>query len=181
MYEDGPRPPPAALAFAERVRRIVGTATALHARGEGTPTPIRCTRRPKRKRCDGRLEVQLIDIPRDVVRWRCPRCGDAGEVYGWRGESWDLDEIELGAGPVVQLELAEAEHEALFNMFEAEPVADAVVCGAVLVRPGIVRLRAPEEAMIALAEAAAAEYTFTDSPTRRRRLGRVCDLLDELV
>jgi hypothetical protein len=48
-----------------------------------------CWRRPNRKACRGVLEIELVPENHEI-RWRCPACGNAGAVTGWKGEIWDM-------------------------------------------------------------------------------------------
>jgi hypothetical protein len=48
-----------------------------------------CWRRPNRKACHGALEIELVPEKYEI-RWRCPACGNAGAVTGWKGELWDM-------------------------------------------------------------------------------------------
>jgi len=38
--------------------------------------------------CPGELETELEPRTRHLW-WRCPVCGDAGEISGWAGTKWD--------------------------------------------------------------------------------------------
>lgn len=49
----------------------------------------RCWKRPDRKPCRDVLEITFVP-ENDKIRWRCPTCGNEGEITGWRGEFWDM-------------------------------------------------------------------------------------------
>jgi len=57
-------------------------------------TPVRCRKRPARKRCRGLLVVRRRDVPA-VVEWECPACSASGEIAQWQHSDADLRDMEL--------------------------------------------------------------------------------------
>jgi len=49
----------------------------------------KCWRRPKRKPCNGELDILLEEETRQI-HWYCTVCGDEGVVSGWEGLIWDM-------------------------------------------------------------------------------------------
>jgi RNA polymerase subunit RPABC4/transcription elongation factor Spt4 len=72
----------------KKLTEIITFATAIKA-GISVNSPPVCWRRPKRKACLGKLEIDF-DPDTDQIHWVCPECGDEGVVTGWRGLIWDL-------------------------------------------------------------------------------------------
>ncbi|MBD3373953.1 hypothetical protein GF406_02865 [candidate division KSB1 bacterium] len=52
-------------------------------------TPLRCRRRPGRKRCNGRILAMIPDEDPMTIHWFCPVCEDNGVITGWQGTLWD--------------------------------------------------------------------------------------------
>lgn len=71
-----------------KLSEIITYATSL---AEGIPTESnpKCWRRPKRKPCEGKLDIEL-DQTSGQIYWRCGICGDEGVVSGWEGLIWDM-------------------------------------------------------------------------------------------
>jgi hypothetical protein len=74
----------------KKLGEIISYATAIEAFIWVDFEP-ECWRRPKRKACKGRLEIDL-DSDTDQIHWRCLECGDEGVVTGWKGLIWDLSD-----------------------------------------------------------------------------------------
>ena len=72
----------------KKLGEIVSYATAVEA-GIWVDFEPECWRRPKRKACKGKLDIDL-DTDTEQIHWRCPVCGDEGVVTGWKGLIWDL-------------------------------------------------------------------------------------------
>jgi RNA polymerase subunit RPABC4/transcription elongation factor Spt4 len=75
----------------QKLTEIITFATAIKA-GISVNSPPVCWRRPKRKACLGKLEIDF-DPDTDQIHWVCPECGDEGVVTGWRGLIWDLTDF----------------------------------------------------------------------------------------
>lgn len=72
----------------KKLGEIITYATANTA-GISVDFQPECWRRPNRKACRGALEIELVPESHEI-RWRCPDCGNAGAVTGWKGELWDM-------------------------------------------------------------------------------------------
>ncbi|OGR06667.1 MAG: hypothetical protein A2511_15485 [Deltaproteobacteria bacterium RIFOXYD12_FULL_50_9] len=57
-----------------------------------TGDPPKCSRRPNRRSCKGRLNIHFTED--DRIYWICPVCGDEGVVDGWHGLIWDVSVYE---------------------------------------------------------------------------------------
>jgi hypothetical protein len=80
---------PAHRCFSAKLKKLcplITYATAIHA-GISIDFRPNCWRRPKRKACEGVLEVEMR---KDFIHWHCPECGDEGVVTGWKGLMWDM-------------------------------------------------------------------------------------------
>ena len=84
--EDVPEP---ARRMAEYFGTIITHASAVITENEFHSAPIACRRRPGRKRCKGKIEVDFR-YPDFAILWNCPVCGDEGIISGWEGTHWDL-------------------------------------------------------------------------------------------
>jgi len=83
----GPAAPQLKLKVA-KLAEIIEHATSIESDllvGE----PPQCWRRPQRKPCKGRLDINFTDD--DRICWKCPKCGDEGVVDGFRGLIWDMN------------------------------------------------------------------------------------------
>ena len=78
--------PGPALRLGEYLASIVAAATAGTPAG-GQKIPIRCRRRPGRRRCPGIVSYRILSDTR--VNWACPHCGDNGFIANWQGTAWD--------------------------------------------------------------------------------------------
>lgn len=82
-------PPVPRLKFSLRkLGEIITWATAKEA---GIPVALRplCCKRPNRKPCQGKLDVDSIPGTAEI-HWLRPECRDEGAVTGWAGEVWDM-------------------------------------------------------------------------------------------
>ncbi len=68
----------------EQLGRIIAYATDLN---DDHPRP-KCSRRPGRKPCPGKLEAFITENLE--IYWHCPVCEDEGLISGWQGLLWDL-------------------------------------------------------------------------------------------
>ena len=71
---------------------IIMVASLVHEQ-DRVQTGIPCRARPQRRPCPGRLSI-FVAAPNEeltsVIVWRCPSCGESGEVSKWEGTLWDL-------------------------------------------------------------------------------------------
>jgi len=114
---------------------------SLAAPGEARATPVRCRKRPARKRCSGLLTVRRRDVP-DVIEWQCPVCANTGQITSWRHSAADLRgtmvEPALYAKRVpVSVEL----HAALRETAWLDPFFVQLAYSAVVTDAGQVELR----------------------------------------
>lgn len=175
---------PARTPALRHLSRIIQAATVRPA-GVITRTAVRCRRRPGHTPCAGFIEVRRQDLP-ELVRWYCPRCGDAGVARNWRESPW-----RLRPGPAAEQALMITLPETAYRLleFNAPPdeQAQRVVRGALLA-DGDIQLdggestlrrlhnhlctlgrRGPDERVRRRAEAAARAFAdgFTRSATGR--------------
>jgi hypothetical protein len=71
----------------KKLGEIITYATSEAAGNPLDETP-KCWRRPKRKPCNGNLDIR-IDLSVERIYWKCGSCGDEGTVTGWKGLRWD--------------------------------------------------------------------------------------------
>lgn len=80
--------PGPARRLAEHFAAIVAAVTSDPVQA-ATASTIPCRRRPRRKRCPGRIRATIsLDDRMDIV-WECPACGDDGLISNWHGTMWD--------------------------------------------------------------------------------------------
>lgn len=87
--QSGPAVPQLRLKV-KKLGEIITYATSVMA-AIPVESPPKCWRRPKRKPCEGILDIALGETS-DQIHWECPVCGDEGVVTGWRGLIWDVSE-----------------------------------------------------------------------------------------
>jgi hypothetical protein len=72
----------------KKLGEIISYATA-EAAGIPFDEPPKCWRKPKRKPCNGNLDIR-IDESVERIYWKCNSCYDEGVVTGWKGLHWDM-------------------------------------------------------------------------------------------
>jgi hypothetical protein len=74
-----------------KVRKLAEIITYATSVAAGLPTGSipKCWRRPKRKPCQGELDIE-INRSSGQIHWQCPICEDEGVVTGWEGLLWDM-------------------------------------------------------------------------------------------
>ena len=77
------------------------SAASLLAPGEFQISGIGCRRRPKHRRCPGRIKLGR-DRESDEISWACTTCKDEGVITNWQETRWDLSP-ELKKGRIVSL------------------------------------------------------------------------------
>jgi len=122
-----------------RIRDYLGEiarAASVRESGSWSATARQCRRRPGRKPCKGHIEIFRHDIPPEV-EWRCPVCGDAGVISGWRQTYWDLSggPPEPTADPEgarrIDVRLSQEDYELLRDRVQTfEPESERIVAGA---------------------------------------------------
>jgi hypothetical protein len=83
---DLPRP---AERLAEYFGSIIEAVTGMEGNETMETTGIRCRRRPRRRRCNGRIVAGITEKTPEAICWECPTCSDGGFISGWRGSVWD--------------------------------------------------------------------------------------------
>lgn len=88
---------------ARKVRFLgeIVSAASLMAVGEFQVSSVGCRRRPKRRRCPGKIRLGR-DAETDEIHWICPICNDRGVITNWRETRWDLS-LELRKGHIISL------------------------------------------------------------------------------
>ena len=71
----------------EFVTAVVVVGSRRLAAKRSGPIACRASRRHVQP-CPGQLETELAPGTRHLL-WRCPVCGDGGEISGWAGTKWD--------------------------------------------------------------------------------------------
>jgi hypothetical protein len=72
----------------QKLTEIITYATSVVAGRPTDPIP-KCWRRPKRKPCEGILNIHIGENS-DQIHWYCSICNDEGVVTGWDGLIWDM-------------------------------------------------------------------------------------------
>ena len=72
----------------KKITEIITYATSVEA-GISVDSPPKCWRRPKRKPCKGKLDIELVPET-GQIHWICPICQDEGVVTGWEDLIWDI-------------------------------------------------------------------------------------------
>jgi len=74
----------------KRARILLRYWTRIVAQGSNfnQPITVQCRRNPRRRLCEGILEISL-DRDLDRIVWRCPICEDNDAIRGWQGTFWD--------------------------------------------------------------------------------------------
>jgi len=87
-----------------RKARFLGeivSASSLMTVGEFQISSVSCRRRPKRRRCPGRIRLGR-EPESDDIHWACTACNDRGVITNWRKTRWDLSP-ELKKGHIISL------------------------------------------------------------------------------
>lgn len=74
----------------KNLSEIITYATSIVSDVPLVKTP-KCSRRPKRRPCNGLLEIDL-DESTGQIYWYCPNCHDEGVITGWEGLIWDMSD-----------------------------------------------------------------------------------------
>ena len=85
----GPQHGPARR-FADYLTKIVVVATSPVTLSEKLAV-VRCRRRPGRKPCVGKIDVDLEPETEQIVWW-CPACGEQGTISNWKDSLWDCSD-----------------------------------------------------------------------------------------
>lgn len=179
-----PEAPAPARRLALYLAAVVEAGTAAST-GEVIATPLPCRRRPARRPCPGRLVVRRLDIP-SRIDWRCPSCGDAGEVTGWEGSFWDFTSKRFATyddeeAEVVRCILPEDEYRILKeHVLTSDWSLDRLVASARLGSRGVI-LEGPAVDVDELLGCVAFEANHTDNRRHRELLDRLSDRLWEAL
>jgi len=68
---------------------IIEAVTTRDERSTTKTTDIECRRRPRHRRCSGRIIAAIDEGDPDTIRWICPACSDNGFISGWQESIWD--------------------------------------------------------------------------------------------
>jgi hypothetical protein len=90
LPEDTPCP---ARRLAAHLHDIVRAATAGDA-GATWETALPCRRRPRNRRCPGRMTVLRTEAGAPI-RWQCSACQDEGVISNWEDSPFDLRRRQL--------------------------------------------------------------------------------------
>ncbi|TAK28830.1 MAG: hypothetical protein EPO21_21995 [Chloroflexota bacterium] len=130
---------------------------------------VRCRRRPKNRRCSGRLRVR--EERTGEIAYQCSVCDRGGTVSGWRGTDYDLSSFrDERDEPRLELVLTEEEYDLLRRcllMLDQETMA--LISGATFSPAGIV-LRASVEDLEILEGDIASEENHTPNRRKQRTL-----------
>ena len=87
--QKGPRPPATRARLIGYLGAIVAAASVAPA-GEELPTVVPCRKRPDKQPCQESILVHRQQVP-PQLRWRCPACGDAGQIENWEATQWNFE------------------------------------------------------------------------------------------
>jgi hypothetical protein len=76
----------------KKLSEIIMFATSL-SNSVSAEAALKCWRRPKRKPCNGSMELDL-DESIGQIHWCCSKCGDEGVITGWQGLIWDMTDAD---------------------------------------------------------------------------------------
>jgi hypothetical protein len=166
------------LRLAEQLINLVRAATAGDA-GIAWETALPCRRRPRNRRCPGRMIVTREADASVPIRWRCSACDDKGVISHWADSPYDLRPR--------QLTRAEQPHEIVITADVA-----ATLRGLQLLDPDCERmvfrtraqgadtfLTATEDGLEELIGFVAAEANHETNRPRQKRLDDVFDALND--
>jgi hypothetical protein len=86
FVERQPRIPP----FVEHLRKVAAAASSAPEDGAWHDTQVKCSRRPGRRPCTGRMQVQRVMEER-ALHYQCSACEkNGGVITDWKGSEWDL-------------------------------------------------------------------------------------------
>ena len=148
-------------------------------------TPLACRKRPVRRPCPGLLVVRRQDFP-PLIHWRCPACGESGQVTNWRRTWWDLtagpswlDEEE--ALDIRTVTLTEEEYRLLDReVIFGDTDTDWLIARARLADEGVV-IEGPAVCFEDLSASIAFAANHADVPRKRGPLYRLFDRVEAAV
>jgi hypothetical protein len=164
--------------MAEYMGEVISAASSSPP-GRWKQSAIRCRRRPKHRRCLGRIQVR--DASDDSIEWICPVCQDHGVIYNWKGSPYDLSKFrEQGEQPNFEVILTEQEYDELKKCLVMDPEGDRIIYGATYTSKGII-LRASGENLDDFAGYLAFEVNHEENRGRQRVLERVLDRVEAVL
>lgn len=156
--------------MAEYVGHIILAASASPP-GSWKQSAVRCRRRPKRRKCPGRLRVR--ENSSGSIEWVCPACQSQGVIHNWQGSFEDLSLVrDRAMGPSFEIVVTEPEYDQIARCLTIDPESDRIIHGATWTPEGII-LRASGEDLEEFAGLLAFEANHEEDGRRRRVLDQV--------
>ena len=147
--------------------------------GRWRQSAVRCRKRPKRRKCSGRIRVR--ETGDGTIEWVCPVCGDNGIIYNWQGCPYDLSKYrEQGNRPKFEVILTGQEYDEVKRCLFLAPESDRIICGAAYTSDGII-IGASAEELDDLAGYLAAESNHEENMKRQRILDRVLERIEAVL
>jgi len=113
--------------MAEYLGEVISAASASTL-SHWKQSAVRCRKRPKRRKCLGRLRV--LKTSDGSIEWICPVCQDRGIVYNWKGSPHDLSKSrEQGNQLSFEVILTEQEYDEVKKCSVMDPEGDRVIYG----------------------------------------------------
>lgn len=164
--------------MAEYIDEVILAATASP-KGLWKQSAVRCRRKPRHRKCPGRLLVCERD--NGDIEYRCQCCSENGVIRGWQGSLSDLSELrEESHGPGFEVVLAEREYDELKRALAGDIESDGIIYGATYIKNGII-LRASAIDIKAFADCLAYDANHTENPRHRRIIGQVLHRVQALL
>jgi hypothetical protein len=164
--------------MAEYLGEVISAGSASPP-GHWKQSAVRCRKRPKRRKCLGRIQVR--ETSDGSIEWVCPVCQDQGIVHNWKGSPHDLSKFrEQGDQPSFEVVLTEQEYDEVKKCLVMDPEGDRIICSATYTSEGIV-LRASGEGLDDFAGYLAFEVNHEENRRRQRVLGRVLDRVEAVL
>lgn len=166
--------------MARFIAEVVAAATVLPP-FVWNDSAVWCRRRPKNRRCPGRLQVR--EERAGQIAYACPVCDRGGTISpSWRGSEYDLSGFRARRDEMpLELVLTEEEYDLLRKcLLFSDQETMAVICGATVNSAGIV-LRATAEDLEFLEGDIASEMNHTSSLRRERILDGILQRIGLLL
>ena len=173
MPNDVPGP---ARRLAAHLAAIVRAGSARPV-GVGETSAVGCTKRPRRRPCDG--FVMVFRHGNGEIAWSCEVCGDEGLITGWEGSPSDVSGLDDGYvnGVPVAVVMSRAMFDLLGEVTVLDPGAELLIARARGTSEGVV-LVGPSDAFDELVGDVASEANAATDRRRARLLDGACAVLE---
>ena len=155
---------------AEYIDEIILAAT-VSPRNRWKQSAVRCRRRPRHRKCPGRLLV--CERGNGDIGYKCLQCSEQGVIRGWQDGMSDLSEFrEESCGPAFEIVLREREYDELKKALYMDIESDTIIYGATYTEQGVI-LRASASDIKSFVSCLADDAKQAKNPRHLRMINEV--------